>query len=99
MSDKITVLPTKNTRCIECGRDLPKGRREKCFVCRPRRPHKTPPPEPETSDPEYTLADRVAQAKACELSYGQLMALIEAGKPLPFRHKVYWPEGSSHEGE
>lgn len=86
--------------CVDCGRALPKGRREKCYVCRPLRPHhKSRPPEAEFEAPEYTLADRVAQAEACGISYGQLMSIVEAGAELPLRRKVRWPEGSAHAGE
>lgn len=94
---KITVLPYASPRCVECGRDLPKGRKARCHYCRPPKPHR-PPPDPKP-DLEYTLADRVAQAEACEISYGQLMAIVEAGKEIPLRRKVRWPQGSDHVGE
>ena len=34
---KVTVLPYISPRCVVCGRDLPKGRRQKCHSADPQR--------------------------------------------------------------
>lgn len=53
MSEKVKVLPYISPRCVVCGRDLPRGRRQKCHYCRPPRVYK-PPVDP-APDQEYTL--------------------------------------------
>lgn len=96
--EKVTVLPYVERRCVICGRDLPKGRRQKCYSCRPPRPHR--PVEDPHPDMEYTLEDRAAQADAHGMSYGNFMAYIHNGWKLPPRIKpVRWPNGSVHAGE
>ena len=45
------------------------------------------------------LADRVAQARACGISYGQLMRIVELGAAIPAIRPVEWPSGSVHVGE
>lgn len=95
---KVTVLPYVSPRCVVCGRDLPKGRRQKCHFCRPPKVYK--PPEDPAPDQEYSLEDRVAQAEAYGLSYGQFMAIIENSWKLPpLRKRIRWPEGSVHAAE
>ena len=48
----------------------------------------------------YTLPDRVAQARALGISYGQLMALIETGGKFPPQQRpIRWPENSMHKRE
>ena len=98
MATKVTVLPYQNHRCIDCGRDLPRGRRRRCHICLPPRPwRKTEPKDP---SPDYTLNDRVAQADAYGLSYGHFMAIIHTGGKLPpLRHPIRWPADSAHIGE
>lgn len=98
---KITTLPYKSPRCIECGRDLPRGRRQRCYACRPFKSNKAPPPvEDPDSDRAYTLADRAAQADAYGISYGRLMAIVENNWPLPpLIHRIRWPEDNVHAGE
>lgn len=56
-------------------------------------------PTPEKENP-YTLADRVAMARAYGLSYGKYMAILndDTGKLPPMRRPVEWPRGSSHSG-
>lgn len=94
----ITILPYQPVRCVVCGRDLPKDRREKCYFCRPKKT-KRPLPEPKPDLP-YTLEDRAAQALGYGISYGQLMAIIENGGKLPpLKRPIVWPEGSAHAGE
>ena len=91
-------MPYVSPRCAGCGRDLPKGRKKKCYYCQPPRARRHSKSQ---ADPaEYTLADRVAQADAYGLSYGQFMAILENGGKLPKRkHPVYWPPDSEHIGE
>lgn len=96
--EKIIVLPSQDRRCVECGRKLPSGRKARCYSCRPPKPHK-PPPDPD-DEQEYTLADRVAQADARGMSYGNFMAFLHNGWKLPPQRKpVRWPNGSKHAGE
>lgn len=96
--EKITVLPCADRRCAVCGRVLPRARRQKCYSCRPPRPHK--PPEDPFDEQEYTLEDRVAQADAHGMSYGNFMAFLRNGWKLPPQRKpVRWPNGSKHAGE
>ena len=97
---KVTVLPYKSPYCSVCGKPLPKGRSRKCYACQPQRGnHHKPAPGPALDQP-YTLNDRVAQADAYGLSYGNFMAIIENGWKLPpLRHPIRWPEGSKHAGE
>lgn len=100
MNGKIIQLEYISPRC-DCGRDLPAGRNVKCFHCLPPTPrrHEKPKP-PEEISREYTLADRVAQADAYGMSYGQFMAHIENGWKLPKRLKpVQWPLDSAHWGD
>ena len=104
MNGKIIQLEYISPRC-ECGRDLPKGRKKKCFYCLPpsgnhhKQTDALDPPAASVS-PEYTLADRAAQADAYGMSYGNFMAHIENGWPLPKRKKpVCWPLDSAHRGE
>ena len=98
MDEKITVLPYISPRCEVCGRDLPKGRKKRCHVCRPPKVYK-PPVDP-APDREYTLEDRAAQAEAYGMSYGRFMAHIENGWKLPpLRKRIRWPEGSVHAAE
>lgn len=94
---KVTILPYEGPRCISCGRDLPRGRKQKCFACRPPKGYIPPQPSP---DAPYTINDRVAQALAYGISYGKLMAIIETGGKLPPRKRpIVWPVGSAHAGE
>lgn len=95
---QITILPAVNRRCVVCGRDLPHGRRQKCYSCRPPRPHR--PVDDPHPDLEYTLEDRVAQADARGMSYGNFMMFLHNGWKLPPKRKpVRWPHGSAHAGE
>lgn len=78
----------------KCGRTRPANRKW-CYTCRPRCSRF----QLAESDEPYTLADRVAIARACGIGYGQLMAIMESGaQPLLIR-AVEWPEGSAHTGE
>ncbi len=80
-------------RC-RCGRTRPANRKW-CYTCKPRYSRIQ---LPETEEP-YTLADRVAIARACAISYGQLMAIVESGGIPPPIRRVEWPEWSAHAGE
>ena len=101
MNGKIVKLECISPRCKGCGRDLPAGRRQKCYHCRPpwtRRKQNVI--EEEQVSAEYTLADRAAQADAYGMSYGQFMACIENGWKLPKRVRpIRWPLDSVHFGE
>lgn len=77
-------------RC-RCGRIKP-ANRAVCYTCRPKRGALA---LPETDEP-YTLADYVAIARACDLSYGRLMAVMESGAAPPLIRPVQWPQGSRH---
>lgn len=77
-------------RC-QCGRLKP-GNRKFCYTCRPKRGALS---LPETDEP-YSLADCVAIARACGLSYGNLMPIMEQGSAPPLLRPVDWPEGSAH---
>lgn len=101
MNGKIIQLEYISPRCIVCGRDLPAGRRQKCCHCMPPWAWRKKNVVEEEQEPaEYTLADRVAQADAYGMSYGQFMAYIENGWKLPKRIKpVRWPLDSVHFGE
>lgn len=95
---KITVLPYEAPYCVQCGRNLPKGRKRKCYDCQPPKTYCTKKPKP-AEPASYTINDRVAQTVAYGISYGQLMAIIKDGRPLPEMKKpIRWPEGSEHEG-
>lgn len=97
-SSKITILPYISPRCKTCGRDLPKGRRARCYDCLPRRQYK--PPEPPRPELPYTLEDRVAQADAHGMSYGNFMAFVHNKWRLPPKLRpIRWPMGSQHVGE
>lgn len=103
MNGKIVQLEYISPRC-GCGRNLPKGRKKKCFYCLPPggNHHKKGTSADRATGvlAEYTLADRAAQAEAYGMSYGKLMAHIENGWPLPKRKKpVRWPLDSAHWGE
>lgn len=87
------IIENKAKRC-RCGRIKPAARAQ-CYTCKPKR-SRTPPPS--TEEP-YTLADRVAQARACGISYGQLMRIVELGAAIPAIRPVEWPRGSVHVGE
>ena len=96
---KIIKLPYEPPYCIQCGRNLPKGRKQKCYNCLPPKKYQTNKPKPAQPAP-YTIHDRVAQTVAYGISYGQLMAIVESGGKLPEMKKpIRWPEGSEHEGE
>ena len=95
----MTILPSEDRRCVKCGRDLPKGRKKYCHYCQPFKAYHKPKAK---ADPnaEYTLEDRVAQADAYGLSYGNFRAMLDNGSKLPaLRHPVRWPPGSAHIGE
>ena len=99
ISEKVTILPSEDRRCVKCGRDLPKGRKKYCHYCQPFKAYHKPKAKADP-DAEYTLADRAAQADAYGLSYGKFMALLKNGGQLPpMRHPVRWPPGSAHIGE
>ena len=67
-----------------------------CYTCKPKHSRKEPP---ESIQEPYTLSDRVAQARACGISYGQLMTIVELGAAIPAIRPVEWPSGSVHVGE
>lgn len=95
---KVTVLPYVSPRCKVCGRDLPRGRKGRCYTCLPPRTYGDKP-KPKPEEP-YTLEDRVAQATAYGLSYGNFMAIIKNGGKLPpLKRPIVWPQESSHAGE
>lgn len=99
---KITILPYKSPYCVVCGRDLPKERKQKCYICRPPRT-KLPIPVLATEvskNERYTIDDCVALAAAYGVSYGQIVAILENKWPWPRRKRpLVWPEGSVHAGE
>ena len=69
----------------------------RCYHCQPPRARHHSKPRP---DLPYSLEDRVAQADAYGLSYGQFRAILEHGGKLPpLRHPIRWPAGSDHVGE
>lgn len=97
-NQKVTVLPYVSPRCA-CGRDLPRGRRVKCYFCLPIRRRKINAAAPD-SNLAYTLEDRVAQAYAYGLSYGKFMAILHDGGKLPPQLRpIVWPAGSEHAGK
>lgn len=97
-NQKVTVLPYVSPRCA-CGRDLPRGRRVKCYFCLPIRRRKINAAAPD-SNLTYTLEDRVAQAYAYGLSYGKFMAILHDGGKLPPQLRpIVWPAGSEHAGK
>lgn len=84
MNGKIIQLEYISPRC-ECGRDLPKGRKKKCYYCLPpsgnhhKQTDATPVQPGQTA--EYTLSDWAARADAYGMSYGVFHAHIENGWP------------------
>lgn len=88
------IIENARRRC-RCGREKPPGRAV-CYICKPKHSRKPPP---ESIYEPYTLADRVAQARACGISYGQLMRIVELGVAIPAIRPVEWPRGSVHVGE
>ena len=88
------ITENKAKRC-KCGQIKPAARAV-CYTCKPRYSRKEPP---EIIYEPYTLPDRVAQARACGISYGQLMGIVELGAEIPAIRPVEWPSGSVHEGE
>ena len=88
------IIEDSRKRC-RCGRIKPAGRTV-CYTCKPRYSRKEPP---DSVNEPYTLPDRVAQARACGISYGQLMRIVELGAAIPAIRPVEWPSGSVHEGE
>ena len=103
MNGKIIQLEYISPRC-ECGRDLPKGRKKKCFYCLPPSGNHHKQTDATQVQPgqtaEYTLSDWAARADAYGMSYGVFYAHIENGWPLPKRKKpVCWPLDSAHRGE
>ena len=88
------IIEDSRKRC-RCGRIKPAARAV-CYTCKPRYSRKEPPVS--ICEP-YTLPDRVAQARACGISYGQLMRIVELGAAIPAIRPVEWPSGSVHEGE
>ena len=88
------IIENKAKRC-RCGRIKPAARAQ-CYICKPRYSRKEPP---ESIYEPYTLPDRVAQARACGISYGQLMRIVELGAAIPAIRPVEWPRGSAHVGE
>lgn len=99
---KITVLPYESPRCAVCGRDLPKGRKQKCYTCRPQKtklPTMKLPPE-ESQKERYTIDDCVALSIAYGISYGRVIEIMENKWPWPRRKRpLIWPDGSVHAGE
>lgn len=91
---KYGIIENKAKRCL-CGRIKPAGRTV-CYTCKPRYSRKEPP---DSVNEPYTLPDRVAQARACGISYGQLMCIVELGAAIPAIRPVEWPKGSVHVGE
>lgn len=85
---------THRTYYCKCGRVRPSNRKW-CYTCRPKRGALT---LPETEEP-YTLPECVAIARACGMSYGKLMSIMERGGTPPLMRRVEWPEGSVHAGE
>lgn len=99
MNGKIVKLEYISPRCKVCGRDLPKERRSKCYVCLPPRGFRCAQKGTAKST-EYTTADWVAQARSYGLSYGQFMPYVENGWKLPKQIRpIQWPIGSEHYGE
>ena len=91
---KYGIIEDSRKRC-RCGRIKPAGRTV-CYTSKPRYSRKAPP---ENIYEPYTLPDRVAQARACGISYGQLMCIVELGAAIPAVRPVEWPRGSVHAGE
>lgn len=87
------IIEDSRKRC-KCGRIKP-ATRSVCYTCKPKW-RRTPLPS--TEEP-YTLPDRVSQARACGISYGQLMRIVELGAAIPAIRPVEWPKGSVHVGE
>ena len=83
----------RNYYC-SCGRIRPAARKW-CYTCRPKYSRF----DAINLDAEYTLAERVAIARACDLSYGKAMAIMESGAQPPLIRAVEWPEGSVHGNE
>lgn len=99
---KVTVLPYKSPRCIVCGRDLPKDRRQKCYICRPPKSRiDSPVRKPDLLGREpYTIEDCCALAWAYGIDYGQVRCILDNNLPWPPRKRpLRWPEGSAHAGE
>lgn len=96
---KVTELPYQSPRCVICGRDLPRGRRQKCYICRPIKP-KLPVQETVFVEHErwpYTINDCCALSWAYGISYGHVIQILEQGLPWPPQKRpLVWPEGSVH---
>lgn len=88
---KVTQLSYISPRCQKCGRSLPKGRTAFCRSCRPPKSSRAPKPEA-SGEISYTLEQRVAQAWACRMSYGQYMAAISNGVVPEPLYPVVWPD-------
>lgn len=88
------IIENKAKRC-KCGRIKPAAR-SLCYICKPKHSRKEPPESIYEPD---TIADRVAQARACGISYGQLMRIGELDAAIPVVRPVEWPSGSVHVGE
>lgn len=100
MNGKIVKLEYISPRCA-CGRDLPKERRKKCYVCLPPKGFRCARKATDGAEKAaYTTADRVEQARSYGLSYGQFMPYVENGWPLPKQIRpILLPIGSEHYGE
>lgn len=87
--------------CLWCGTPLLDAKRKLCETCQKTKAARRVAGEIKpTNPPEYTISDRVAQARAYDLSYGKFMAIIETGGKLPpLKRPIKWPEGSAHVGE
>ena len=100
---KVTILPYESPRCVDCGRDLPKGRRQKCYICRPPKSklHTSKAAQANCSTvAEYSIEDCCALSWAYGISYGRVRAIIDNKLPWPPRIRpLVWPEGSSHAGK
>lgn len=103
---KVTILPYISPRCVICGRDLPKARTERCYICLPpksksksKRVEVVEQVIPGDRAP-YSIEDCCALAWAHGISYGQVMQIITNKLPWPPRIRpLVWPQGSAHAGE
>lgn len=99
---KVTILAYVTPRCIICGRDLPKDRKQKCYICRPSKSKYAKPVKKSIPGERipYTIEDCCALSWAYGISYGQVRQILDNKLPWPPRIRpLVWPEGSAHEGE
>ena len=56
-----TTLPYESPRCVACGRNLPKGRKLKCYICRPPKATISAPQIPPEESKKSATQSKTAQ--------------------------------------